>query len=217
MADEAMRQWEERRAEARRLEADLEAHLIRLEGLDADADAGHCDALHAEALRLVEQLRRCSSQMRIAADDAGGPKAASLRQQAERYEDIGREKDRALVRIQNTLSSKRARRQLLTTVHHEMEEYAESQNMRMLGREQDSIHKSLTATQALLEQAAAGKAQLETQRGMFGKISGTLGTLREKLPGVDSTLGRIQNRRHRETIVLSTVVAICLFLIWVFW
>eukprot|EP00662_Eupelagonemidae_sp_cell21_P026498 gene26498-45384_t len=141
-------------------------------------------------------------------------------------EDVAREKDRAPL----ALSSKLARRQLLETVHADMEEYA-NQSQRHLEGEQAVL------TPSPVPRLAAGKEQLERQRGMFGgkgaahatragrplllgKIGGGLTSIRDraevKFPGIDQTLGRIQNRRHRETIVLATVISICVFLIWLF-
>jgi len=212
----AVREWDMRKAEVRRLEAELEAHLIRYESLDGAADSAHCEALHSEASRLVEQLKRSARQLRITAEDMGGP-GLSLRQQAERYEDVVKEKDRALVRIQQTLSRKRDKHILFDTVRRDVDEYTENQNARILQKEQDATRGALNMAQSLRMETEAGRSQLAAQRGMFDKINTGLSQIRERFPGIDKVLGRISQRRHKETIILASVIAVCLFLIWVFW
>eukprot|EP01064_Diplonema_japonicum_P033564 TRINITY_DN6650_c2_g1_i1.p1 TRINITY_DN6650_c2_g1~~TRINITY_DN6650_c2_g1_i1.p1 ORF type:complete len:231 (+),score=29.49 TRINITY_DN6650_c2_g1_i1:44-694(+) len=209
--------WERKKLEVRRLETEIETHLIQLENLDSTVEDTHIQGLHAEAGRLIGVLKGNARVLGDWSAEASGRDVSLLRQQSERCEEVANEKSRALVQIMQSISAKRARHNLLADVHHEIEEYNETHTTRLLNEEQDSLMKTKAATRRLQDQATAGHQQIKEQFTLMQSASDRVSRVVSMIPGIDSVLGKIRNKRHRDTIVLATLIAFCLFLIYIFW
>eukprot|EP01060_Flectonema_neradi_P039258 TRINITY_DN8568_c0_g1_i2.p1 TRINITY_DN8568_c0_g1~~TRINITY_DN8568_c0_g1_i2.p1 ORF type:complete len:216 (+),score=46.37 TRINITY_DN8568_c0_g1_i2:38-685(+) len=206
--------WERKKLEVRKLEVEIESHLIQLEKMDVGTDPDHVTSLYNDAKSLIASLRQSA---RTLSDWAENDKGPLLRQQADRYQEVATEKDRALAQIFQSLTNKRNRSQLLDDVHHEMEEYAESHGARLLNQEADSISATTLAAQRLTDAALASHRSLENQASVLQRAGGRVGDIVGAIPGIDAVLGKIRNKRQRDTLVLGVLIAICLFLIWLFW
>eukprot|EP01059_Diplonema_ambulator_P012110 TRINITY_DN22277_c0_g1_i1.p1 TRINITY_DN22277_c0_g1~~TRINITY_DN22277_c0_g1_i1.p1 ORF type:complete len:217 (+),score=25.93 TRINITY_DN22277_c0_g1_i1:99-749(+) len=209
--------WERKKVEVRRLETEIETQLIQLENVECLTEDEHVQGLHNEAGRLVGVLKGNARVLGEWADEAVGREATMLRQQAERCEEVANEKSRALAQIMQSINAKRARHNLMADVQHEIQEYNESHSTRLLHEEQDSIQKSMAATRRLQDQAASSHQQIKDQFTIIRNASDRVARIAGMVPGIDAILGKIRNKKHRDVIVLSTLIAFCLFLIYVFW
>lgn len=63
--------------------------------------------------------------------------------------------------------------------------------------------------------AQYARSGLETQGQTFGNVTGNLGALVNQFPLIRKTIGQIKSKKHRDTIVLSVVLAmLIIFTIW---
>eukprot|EP01063_Lacrimia_lanifica_P042042 TRINITY_DN9975_c0_g1_i1.p2 TRINITY_DN9975_c0_g1~~TRINITY_DN9975_c0_g1_i1.p2 ORF type:complete len:214 (+),score=79.76 TRINITY_DN9975_c0_g1_i1:115-756(+) len=207
--------WERKKVEVRRLETEIETHLIQLENLGPGVSPQEVKALHDEAVRLVAQLRQSAQMMKDWAEEATGVQANMMRNQAEQCEDVVAEKQRAIRQIAQSINTKRARHELLATVQADISEYTESH--RTLNAESDGINKATAAAEQLLMQATSGHEQMKTQHNAFVRAQDRAAQIVGMVPGIDGILKKIRNKRQRDTLVLGTLIAVCLFLIYVFW
>ena len=189
--------WERKKLEVRKLEVEIESHLIQLEKMDVTTDPDHITSLYNDAKSLISSLRLSA---RTLADWAENEKGPLLRQQAERYQEVASEKDRSLAQIFQSLNNKRQRSQLLDDVHHELEEYAESQGSRLLNQEADSIASATLATQRLADAALASQNSLDNQASVLQRAGGRVGDIVGSIPGIDAILGNIRSKRQRDTL-----------------
>ncbi|KAJ9465684.1 Golgi SNAP receptor complex member 1-2 [Diplonema papillatum] len=208
--------WERKKLEVRRLESEVESHLIQLEGLEVGADSEQVAAVHNETRRLIGSLRGSTRTLSEWAEAASGAEGMSLRQFANRFEATVIEKERSLRQIMDSLESKRARQQLLRDVHHDIDEYTEHHGLRALGEEADTIAKARMETERMREQAIWGHTNLKNQHSTFLRAQDRVARIVSAIPGIDSVLSKIRSKRQRNTIVIAITVAVCLFLVVIF-
>lgn len=88
-------------------------------------------------------------------------------------------------------------------------------NTEQLIREKSSLLNSLAMADQALQQAQDARAGLDAQRRVFGQITGGLAGLASRFPTVRQTIGQIKSKKHRDTVVLSGVLAVLiLFTLW---
>jgi Golgi SNAP receptor complex protein 1 len=91
-------------------------------------------------------------------------------------------------------------------------------NIDNLIRERNSIHNSNIMVNDLLSQAQFTKDQLNEQtRTLMGTGLKVKGVGRQ-LPDLQSLMNKIKNKKNRNTVILSFVIASCIFfLLWYWW
>eukprot|EP01061_Rhynchopus_euleeides_P003081 TRINITY_DN12365_c0_g1_i1.p1 TRINITY_DN12365_c0_g1~~TRINITY_DN12365_c0_g1_i1.p1 ORF type:complete len:220 (+),score=39.67 TRINITY_DN12365_c0_g1_i1:64-723(+) len=209
--------WERKKQELRRFESDIETQLIQLENMDIDAEVAEVKSVHQEAQRLVGVMRASARALYEWGDNGTSDSSLKMRQQAERYENIAAEKDRALVQVMQSLHAKRSRHHLLSDVQHELEEYQESQGSRLLNQEADHIARATADAQRLHEQANASHQQMKDQFNVFTRAADRAAHIVNMAPGLNNILQKIQSKRQRDSIILASLIGVCLFMIWYFW
>ncbi|KAG5488824.1 hypothetical protein JIQ42_00441 [Leishmania sp. Namibia] len=88
-----------------------------------------------------------------------------------------------------------------------------SSGVRILMDEQASIQHTLNRVNGLLEQAEGTRDRLRMQRERFNEISDKLLHIAERIPFVQNVLRRIDVRRRREVVVLSTIMSSLMFML----
>lgn len=85
----------------------------------------------------------------------------------------------------------------------------------LLLREKSSLYNSLAMAEQAIVSAQDARAGLDSQRKTFAQITGNLGTLGTRFPVIRKTIGQIRSKKHRDTVVLSSVMAILIiFTLW---
>eukprot|EP01012_Entosiphon_sulcatum_P007372 TRINITY_DN1372_c0_g1_i3.p1 TRINITY_DN1372_c0_g1~~TRINITY_DN1372_c0_g1_i3.p1 ORF type:complete len:132 (-),score=21.27 TRINITY_DN1372_c0_g1_i3:11-406(-) len=110
----------------------------------------------------------------------------------------------------------REKQELLRDCHREVADYNASTSSRKLYEERDSLAKSNKIARETLSSAQAIRERLDAQRGIFGNISNNTTAILNKFPAINDVIGRIQRKKSRDMFVISAVVAICLFIIWLY-
>ncbi|KAG5464252.1 hypothetical protein LSCM1_00433 [Leishmania martiniquensis] len=87
-----------------------------------------------------------------------------------------------------------------------------SSGVRILMGEQASIQHTLNRVNGLLEQAEGTRERLRMQRERFNEMGDKLLLIAERIPFVQNILRRIDVRRRREVVVLSTIMSSLMFM-----
>jgi len=86
----------------------------------------------------------------------------------------------------------------------------------LLAKERASVQSALAGLGDAIGAAESSYASLVRQRGVFAAIRGKLGELAEKLPAVNGVIERIRRHEQRDTLVLAVVIALCMFISFVY-
>lgn len=107
--------------------------------------------------------------------------------------------------------------ELLPSIHRDMKAFEENAEFRLMLEEQHSLRATHQRVQNILDQAEGTQRMLREQRERFGHAADGLVKLLERVPVIKRTLGRVNQRRRREMVVLGVVMGFCFFLVILFW
>ena len=125
--------------------------------------------------------------------------------------------ERVLQRLAQDFRKRRERAELLSRVHTEISVYNENSNVRLLASEQDSLQHTHRRLNDILAQADLSRERLKAQRQSFGGIADKVLTIAERVPFINGLLKKIDAKRRRDVVILAVVIAVCLFLVVLFW
>lgn len=117
---------------------------------------------------------------------------------------------------QQRLKHLREKNELLRDCHRQVADYNASTAQRKLHEERDSLAKSTKMARETLSSAQAIRERLDQQRNVFGSITSNVQAIASKFPAINDVIGRIQRKKSRDMFVISAVVAICLFVVWLY-
>jgi Golgi SNAP receptor complex protein 1 len=213
--------WESLRSDARTINVELDNKITVLESLSMatdDASILRFDQLEVEVQQTLKRFHAVVQSMSDMVGQMGqGGESAAMRKHTQRFEEIIAESQRAVVRLGRESKKRRERAQLLTKVHSEITIYNESNDLRTLASEQDSLRHTLNRTRQLIDDGEAARGRLAAQRAMLLGIGDKVTGLAERVPYVGDILKRIDKKRRRDVVILALVIALCLLLIFVFW
>lgn len=218
--------WDSLRTDAWRIDGDLENRLPVLEGLaHATTDAESYEKFQTaanEAASVLNRMKHIVSQLHDAATQqrlGGGSSATAAvnTAHAQRFESSLGEKQLCLNRLTSESKKRHERFALAAKVQTEINIYRESSEMRHLAGEHDSLTHTQRQTRAILEQAEISRQKLSSQRARFMAMADGLTNIAEQIPIVKDVLKRIDSKRRRDVVILAVVIALCLFMIFLFW
>lgn len=115
------------------------------------------------------------------------------------------------------LKLKHDKEELLKNCRKEIEDFKEMHGSQTLGKERDGINKISSMANQIMATAQSSRERLQSQRGIFGNILDKSGSLINRIPMVNDIIQKIHQKKSRDLIVLSIVIALCIFLIWLYW
>jgi Golgi SNAP receptor complex protein 1 len=87
--------------------------------------------------------------------------------------------------------------------------------MEQLLRERNAIDNSMKSASSVLNQAAGVRSELRSQGASLRGVTGTMAAIANNIPGVNTLIDKIRQKRQRDDRVVSGVVAGCiLFTLW---
>lgn len=107
--------------------------------------------------------------------------------------------------------------QLLPSIRRDMKAFQENAQFHNMLEEQHSLHLSYQRVQRCVDTAESTQSMLREQRERFDAAANALVHLMERVPIIKRTLGRVNQGRRREMVVMGLVIGFCLFLILLFW
>nr|AFK42318.1 unknown [Lotus japonicus] len=186
--------------------------------VSAKTDAAE-NVLESWIEQLLKQLQQVNSQMQAWVSSGGTDMVShTLTRHQEILQDITQE----FYRLRSSLRAKQEHASLLEDFKEfdrtrlDLETGAGSEQHALL-KERASISRNTGHVDTVISQAQATLGALVFQRSTFGGINSKISNVSGRLPTVNSILGAIKRKKSMDTIILSLVASVCIFLIFIYW
>ena len=241
---EHVRTWESLRADARHHDSQVERVMSELEGIVQQSGVTSVATSSSPAaptqisLQTVQRFNQTSEEVQqgirkmqaivssmadVIRDLFAHPHGSSqvkdlptMQKHTQRFEGLVSEKNQIVRHLTREFNKKREKGELLTKVHTTIEMHKETQEMEMLSKERESLAHTRRNVSNLLENASMNRMRLEQQRQRFLAITDNVVTILERVPFISNVLRKIDSKRRRDVIILGMVIAVCLFIIVLF-
>ena len=216
--------WDSCRAEARRIDGEIEIKLAALEQLAhgptdsaamarVERDAKDIGAALDRLANVVGSLAEMSAQLR----EEGDAEAANVARHTARFDEVLLDKRVALQRLAQDARRRHERGQLLNRVHSEIAEFDGRADLRTASAETEAIRRSLHGVESVLATQARAGEKLTAQRQMFNQIGDKALQVADQIPYVRDLLKRIDAKRRREAVMLAVLIGVLMFIAFLFW
>ncbi|CUM55816.1 unnamed protein product [Debaryomyces tyrocola] len=152
--------------------------------------------------------------------------STSKLQQLQRHKEILSEHRRSYAKIKGVIKEERNRNNLLFSVRSDIDAHRErssnNSNNRDLNANDYILDESVRADNAnsfaerLLQQAYNTRDELYSQRAHLSNAQLRMMGAVLLIPGINVLISRINTRRKRDTLILATVIAICILVLFFF-
>ncbi|XP_070038723.1 Golgi SNAP receptor complex member 1-1-like [Nicotiana tomentosiformis] len=212
--------WDSLRKQARMLEAQLDEqmHLYR-KVVSTKIDSANDNDLESSINQLLKQLQQVNSQMQ-AWVSSGGSEIFS--HTLTRHQEILQDLFQEFNQLRSSYRAKKEHASLLEDFREfdrtrlDLEDGSGSYDQALLnGRA--SLHRSTGQMDGVISHAQETMKALVFQRSTFGGINSKLSNVTSRLPTVNHILSAIKKKKSMDTIILSLVASVCLFLILIYW
>ncbi|KAJ3362261.1 hypothetical protein GGF32_006293 [Allomyces javanicus] len=187
------------------------APSTRLGGTAGPGAAASTEAIEREITDLLRQL--ANHVDRLSSNDVQAKAPPASFHLAQRHRDTLQDLTREFRRIKSNLVAAREHAELLESVRSDIkaaktfdENYLATERMRL-----DSTH---IMVDDLIEQAQETHSDLTAQRELLLGANRRMGGVNGVFPQLMSLMTRIRIRKRRDTIILSGVTAVCIFLLY---
>lgn len=145
--------------------------------------------------------------------------STSKLQQLQRHKEILAQHKNSFKKIKDTIQEERNRNNLLFSVRSDIESHRQGKStLRDVGADANDyiLDESVRADNAnsfadrLLQQAYATRDELYNQRLSLNNALQRMLNVLQQVPGLNVLISRINTRRKRDTLILASVIAICI-------
>ncbi|EFJ05187.1 hypothetical protein SELMODRAFT_126835, partial [Selaginella moellendorffii] len=193
--------------QARRLENEIDAKLASFGRPDQSGE--DCEA---EIERLLKQLQQINSSMQSLMSAIGSDIVSHT---LARHLNISHEfLSQEFKRKRAIAKDNREHAELLHSFRSPSERRLE---VDPLVQERSSIQRSTAQIDSVVNQAHAALSALSTQRSLFGTIGFKINNVGSILPSVNHVLVAIRRKKNQDTLILSAVISVCTFLMFLYW
>ncbi|KAL8245040.1 hypothetical protein R6Q59_011298 [Mikania micrantha] len=208
--------WDSLRKQARNLEAELDSQMHMYHRLvSTKADDGNDNTLGSSIEQLLKQLQQVISQMQAwVSSGALEIFSHTLTRHCEIHCDLTQE----LNRLCSSLRAKREHALLIEDfrefdkVRFDVEEGSGSEEQSLL-KERANLMRSTGQMDGVISQAQETLRSLVFQRSSFRSVNSKVNNVSSRLPTVNSIISTINKKKSMDSIILSLVASICMFLI----
>ncbi|CAA0829367.1 Golgi SNAP receptor complex member 1-1 [Striga hermonthica] len=212
--------WDSLRKQARKLEVQLDEqmHLYR-KLVSAKVDNSNDNDVESGIDQLLKQLQQVNMQMQ-AWVSSGGSEIFS--HTLTRHQEILQDLTQEFNRLNSSHRAKKEHASLLEDFREfdrtrlDLEEGNGSYEQSLI-KERASLHRSTGQMDSVISQAQETIKSLVFQRSTFGGINSKLSNVSSRLPTVNHILSAIKKKKSMDTIILSLVASVCMFLILIYW
>lgn len=220
--------WEELNRKARMLENEIDGKIITFSKLvssqsnavtiniDESVDKSHysIDALDRDIdsslMKLQNIIDNMSKQIEL------NPGNNSMIHFLQRHRDMFYDYSKDYKKYKNNYVSRNEYNELMSSMKDEAKKFNSEEEY--LLSERGRIDESSRMADQVLEQAYSTRNSLLEQRHMLHGTSSRMGNITTRFPIINNLIGKISRKKRRNTIILSAVTAVCLFLLllWMF-
>lgn len=188
---------------------------LQLVGNSVEADAAET-ALVEEISDMLEKRDVAIGKLNRISESDSNVSTLKL-QQLQRHKEVLAEHRNSFVKIQLRISDDRNRNNLLFSVRLDISAHkqrnvsstAESDNDYILD-ERRRVDSANTFAERLLQQAYETRDELLGQRAYLQNAQSRVQSTLQTIPGINVLILRINTRRKRDTLIMATVVSLCI-------
>ncbi|XP_077995428.1 Golgi SNAP receptor complex member 1-like isoform X2 [Glandiceps talaboti] len=143
--------------------------------------------------------------------------SAALIHTLQRHRDILQDNTHEFHKTKANITKYKEREDLLGSVRREIDTYKSSSGLNrrtdLYLKENEHIRNSDRLADDTISVAIAAKENLMSQRTTLKKISSGMSSILNRFPIINSLVQRINLRKRRDSIILGSVIAVCIILI----
>ncbi|XP_027042570.1 Golgi SNAP receptor complex member 1-like [Pocillopora damicornis] len=231
--------WEELRKKARQLENEIDLKLVSFsklgtnysqrDGYKESSDTSPLlnsssserlfETMGLEIEQLLSKLTEVNDSMAeyTAGFNLGQPNATQLHT-LQRHRDILQGYSHEFSKTKANIQAFRDREDLLGSVHRDINAYKTGMNRRtdLYLKENEHIRNSDRLADDVIGVALATKENLQSQRGVLHGVTSRLSAVTTRFPALNSLIQRINVRKRRDSIILASVISICIILMLIY-
>ncbi|KAK3589800.1 hypothetical protein CHS0354_015804 [Potamilus streckersoni] len=227
--------WEDYRKQARQLENEIDLKLVSFSKLGTNYSSQHdfsdtspllnksgsehmFETMAMEIEQLLTKLAEINDRMAEYTQNISmtSPSAALLHT-LQRHRDILQDYMQEFHKTKANITAIRERDDLLGSVRRDISAYKNSSGLNrrteMYLKEHEHIRNSERLVDDQISVAIATKESLESQKKSLSGISQKINTLANRFPIINSLVQRVNLRKRRDSIILASVIAICIILL----
>jgi len=229
---EGLRHWEELRREARQIENEIDAKLLVLsrhgskevKTYDDDDDTDKVPLLSdasdvfericGELEQLLTRLTDVNNRMSQYADQL--LKTPSATYTLQRHADILKDYSKEFQKTKSNILTQREREQLLKpATNADLKGFSDAakRSTQLYQKEQEHIRNSENLVDVQIDIAIRTRETMRSQRTALKAIQTQMTTLANRFPIIGSLIHRINVKKKKDTIILGSVIGVCLFLL----
>eukprot|EP00758_Cryptobia_borreli_P003771 Tbor_TRINITY_DN3975_c0_g1::TRINITY_DN3975_c0_g1_i1::g.721::m.721/K08495/GOSR1, GOS1; golgi SNAP receptor complex member 1 len=228
-----VRMWESLRADARHQDSEVEKIITELEAVVqqiVDGDDNSSSPLKPQFIQRFERAKedvergilKMQSIVSSMSDilrglaSSGIEDYSTMYKHTQRFEDFVSEKNQIVRHLSREFLKRKEKSELLRKVHTTIEIHKDSEEMKHLSGERESLQYSRKKVNELLANTSINKRRLVEQRQRFLAVTDKLVILLERVPFISNVLKKIDAKRRRDVIILGIVIAVCILLTFLF-
>jgi len=221
--------WEELNRKARMLENEIDGKIITFSKLissqgsnsvtiniDDSLDKSHysIDALDRDIDSTLMKLQNVIDNMAKQVELNSGNN--SMIHFLQRHRDMFYDYSKDYKKYKNNYVSRNEYNELMNSMKNEAKAFKSDEEY--LLNERGRIDESSRMADMVLEQAYSTKNSLFEQRHMLQGTRSRMSNITTRFPVINNLIGKISRKKRRNTLILASVTAVCLFLliIWLF-
>ncbi|OBZ88880.1 Golgi SNAP receptor complex member 1 [Choanephora cucurbitarum] len=211
--------WDQLRKEARSLESEIELKLATLTKIGQSTGLDHTGQ-EKETDDLLKKLQSVITEMGDFIDrPSPTPTNPSMIHMLSRHKDILYDYTKEFRRVKSNIKLARDKADLMNQVQDEIRTFNSNNrdNADYYLTERNRIESSHRMTDMVLEQAYATRQDISRQGQMMQSVNQRVGTIVNRIPGINNIITRINTRRKRDTLIMAGVVSTCSILIILYW
>ncbi|KAI6012407.1 V-snare-domain-containing protein [Pisolithus orientalis] len=169
--------------------------------------------VEGEVEDLLEKLKETNDALlALSNNPRTSPPSQSMSRAIQRHREVYQDYLREFHRTKGNVKQALEQADLLAGVRNDIDAYKSSTADALLA-ERGRIDSSHRMTDDILEQAYETRAEFGRQRTTLSSVGNRMAAVVETMPGINNLLSMIKSRRRRDSVVLGTVIAVCLILL----
>ncbi|CAK8674643.1 Golgi SNAP receptor complex member 1-like [Clavelina lepadiformis] len=232
-------QWEDLRRQARRLENELDLKLVSFSKLgttfgrnaasvsdttpllNSTSSEHMVETMSMEIEQLLAKLTGMNDEMSEYLESTSNTSSAMMHT-IQRHRDILQDYSHEFRKTKSNINACREREDLLGSVRRDIDAYKSSSGVNnrrtdLYMKEHEHLRNSDRLADEAIEIAMATKENLGQQRTVFKGITTRLTTLGNRFPAINNLVQKINLRKRRDSLIIATVIAVCIILILAYW
>lgn len=212
------------RSQALTLEKQTESLLGRYSRFQDDSQTTSGDeeiTLHTQITDLLHRREEVLQKLQRVTEPEINLLSTSKLQQMQRHKEVLADHQRSFRKIDATIKDERNRNNLLFSVRSDIDAHKQRSSVKLgeaaandyILEEGVRVDNANSFADRLLQQAYQTRDELYSQRAYLSNAQLRMMSTVQLIPGINVLVLRINTRRRRDTLILATVISVCILML----